>query len=65
MFLIFGLGRPDVLPVDDLGFRAAVRRHYGLAALLLLPGRPNQANGLIVHSHARRSQRVQLTTCRC
>ncbi len=32
MFLIFSLGRPDVLPVDDLGFRAAVRRHYGLPA---------------------------------
>ena len=33
MFLIFSLGRPDVLPVDDLGFRAAVRRHYGRAEL--------------------------------
>jgi DNA-3-methyladenine glycosylase II len=33
MFLIFSLGRPDVLPVDDLGFRSAVRRQYGLAAL--------------------------------
>ncbi len=33
MFLMFSLGRPDVLPVDDLGFRAAVRRHYGHAAL--------------------------------
>src|SRR5439155_20781350 len=33
MFLIFSLGRPDVLPVDDLGFRTAVKRHYGLAAL--------------------------------
>jgi DNA-3-methyladenine glycosylase II len=33
MFLIFSLGRPDVLPVDDLGFRAGVRRHYGYAAL--------------------------------
>ena len=28
MFLMFSLGRPDVLPVDDLGFRAAVMRHY-------------------------------------
>lgn len=26
MFLIFSLGRPDVLPVDDLGLRAAVKR---------------------------------------
>src|SRR3954453_656513 len=33
MFLIFSLGRPDVLPVDDLGFRAGVRRHYGYAEL--------------------------------
>jgi DNA-3-methyladenine glycosylase II len=33
MFLIFSLGRPDVLPVDDLGLRAAVQQAYGLAAL--------------------------------
>ena len=33
MFLIFSLGRPDVLPVADLGLRAAVRLHYGLAEL--------------------------------
>lgn len=33
MFLIFSLGRADVLPVGDLGFRAALRRHYGLAEL--------------------------------
>jgi DNA-3-methyladenine glycosylase II len=33
MFLIFSLGRPDVLPVEDFGLRAAVRRHYGLADL--------------------------------
>ena len=33
MFLIFSLARPDVLPVDDLGCRAAVKRHYGLAKL--------------------------------
>jgi DNA-3-methyladenine glycosylase II len=30
MFLIFKLGRPDVWPVDDLGIRNAVKRHYGL-----------------------------------
>ncbi|MCS6802198.1 MAG: DNA-3-methyladenine glycosylase [Chloroflexota bacterium] len=29
MFLIFALGREDVLPLDDYGFRAAVRRLYG------------------------------------
>jgi DNA-3-methyladenine glycosylase II len=38
MVLIFGLGRPDVLPVDDLGVRAAVRRHYALEEL------PNRAS---------------------
>jgi DNA-3-methyladenine glycosylase II len=30
MVLIFTLGRPDVLPVDDLGLRVAVQRAYGL-----------------------------------
>lgn len=30
MFLIFKLGRPDVLPVDDLGIRNAIRRAYGI-----------------------------------
>lgn len=29
MFLIFSLGRLDVLPVDDLGFRVGVQRQYG------------------------------------
>ena len=33
MFLIFHLGRPDVLPVGDLGTRAAVRNVYGLDEL--------------------------------
>lgn len=33
MFLIFSLARPDVLPVTDLGLRAGVQRHYGLAEL--------------------------------
>jgi DNA-3-methyladenine glycosylase II len=31
MFLIFSLGRLDVLAVDDLGLRVGVQRHYGLA----------------------------------
>jgi DNA-3-methyladenine glycosylase II len=31
MFLMFHLGRPDVLPVGDLGIRRAIREHYGLA----------------------------------
>lgn len=33
MFLIFGLGRPDVLPVGDYGLRAGARRLYGLETL--------------------------------
>jgi methylated-DNA-[protein]-cysteine S-methyltransferase len=33
MLLIFELGRPDVLPVDDLGIRKAVQKVYGLRAL--------------------------------
>ena len=31
MFLIFSLGRLDVLPVDDLGLRLGVKDLYGLA----------------------------------
>jgi DNA-3-methyladenine glycosylase II len=33
MFLIFHLGRPDVLPVGDLGIRRAVQIGYGLDEL--------------------------------
>jgi len=33
MFLIFSLGRLDVLPVDDLGVRAAIKDLYGLEDL--------------------------------
>ncbi len=33
MLLIFGLGRPDVLPVGDFGIRKAMQQVYGLAAL--------------------------------
>ena len=33
MVLMFTLGRPDVLPVDDYGFRRAVQLHYGMRAL--------------------------------
>jgi DNA-3-methyladenine glycosylase II len=33
MFLMFHLGRPDVLPVGDLGIRRAVERLYGLETL--------------------------------
>ena len=30
MFLIFSLGRLDVLPVDDWGLRSGVKKHYEL-----------------------------------
>jgi DNA-3-methyladenine glycosylase II len=30
MFLMFGIGRPDVLPVGDFGFRTAVKKQFGL-----------------------------------
>jgi DNA-3-methyladenine glycosylase II len=33
MFLIFALRRPNILPVGDLGIRAAIRRAYGKAEL--------------------------------
>ncbi len=33
MFLMFALKRPDVLPVGDLGVRAAMKRAYGLDEL--------------------------------
>lgn len=33
MFLIFALNRPDVLPTGDLGVRAGIRTHFGLAEL--------------------------------
>ena len=33
MFLIFALGRPDVLPTADLGIRAAMKKQYGLPDL--------------------------------
>jgi len=33
MFMIFGLGRLDVLPVGDLGIRKAIMNNYGLATL--------------------------------
>src|SRR5581483_1533783 len=33
MFLMFHLGRPDVLPVGDLGVRRAIMIRYGLEAL--------------------------------
>ena len=48
MFLMFHLGRPDVLPVGDLGLRSAVKRAYRVRGVptparlekLAAPGRP-------------------------
>lgn len=37
MFLMFSLGRLNILPVGDLGIRKAIERAYGLSAL---PGAP-------------------------
>ncbi|HEU4760648.1 MAG TPA: hypothetical protein VFT91_11805, partial [Dehalococcoidia bacterium] len=42
MFLIFSLGRPDVLPVDDLGVRRGFQRTYSLADLAT----PEEMRGL-------------------
>ena len=33
MFLMFALGRPDVLPTGDLGVKKGMQRHFGLNAL--------------------------------
>jgi DNA-3-methyladenine glycosylase II len=30
MFLIFRLGRPNVFPIDDMGFRNAITKNYGI-----------------------------------
>jgi DNA-3-methyladenine glycosylase II len=51
MFLIFHLGRPDVLPVGDLGIRRAVQEQYRLDGLpdaaelerIAEPWRPNRS----------------------
>lgn len=33
MFLLFTLGRPDILPVDDLGIQTSIRKVYSLRKL--------------------------------
>jgi DNA-3-methyladenine glycosylase II len=51
MFLIFALNRPDVLPVGDLGVRAALRDRHGLAEL----PRPSECPPLAEHWRPYRS----------
>lgn len=56
MFLLFGLGRGDVLSTGDLGIRAAVRRLYGLPQLpspeelrrLAEPWRPHRSVAMLL-----------------
>jgi DNA-3-methyladenine glycosylase II len=56
MFLLFQLGRPDVLPVGDLGVRRAVERAYGLPDLpsaaelvaLAEPWRPHRSTAALL-----------------
>lgn len=45
MVLIFTLGRPDVLPAEDLALRVAVQREYGLAERPLRPETEALAQG--------------------
>lgn len=33
MFLMFGISRPDILPVGDYGLRAGVKKEFGLKEL--------------------------------
>jgi DNA-3-methyladenine glycosylase II len=60
IFLMFTLGRPDVLAVGDLGIRRAVQRAYGLAELpstdeltrLAEPWRPYRTAACLVLWHS-------------
>ena len=55
MFLMFHLGRPDVLPVGDLGIRKAIQVNYGLRELpkaaqmeqIAEPWRPHRTLGCL------------------
>lgn len=51
MFLMFNLGRPDVMPADDLGVQNAVRRHYRMRQ------RPNRKR-LLKHAERWRPYRT-------
>jgi DNA-3-methyladenine glycosylase II len=60
MFLMFELGRPDVLAVGDLGIRRAVERAYGLPGLpsaaeltaLAEPWRPYRTHACLLLWHS-------------
>ncbi|MGB8411598.1 MAG: DNA-3-methyladenine glycosylase [Candidatus Binatus sp.] len=51
IFLMFNLGRPDVMPADDLGVRNAVQRHYRMRQ------RPNRKR-LLKHAERWRPYRT-------
>jgi DNA-3-methyladenine glycosylase II len=51
IFLMFHLGRPDVMPADDLGVQNAVRRHYRMRQ------RPNRKR-LLKHAERWRPYRT-------
>ncbi len=51
MFLMFNLGRPDVMPADDLGVQNAIRRHYRMRQ------RPNRKR-LLKHAERWRPYRT-------
>ncbi|HEV2169939.1 MAG TPA: DNA-3-methyladenine glycosylase [Candidatus Binatus sp.] len=51
MFLMFNLGRPDVMPADDLGVQNAIKRHYRMCQ------RPNRKR-LLKHAERWRPYRT-------
>jgi DNA-3-methyladenine glycosylase II len=51
MFLMFALQRPNVLPVGDLGVRAAMKKAYGLAEL----PKPDEMESIAAAWHPYRS----------
>jgi DNA-3-methyladenine glycosylase II len=51
MFLMFALQRPNVLPVGDLGVRAAMKKAYGLAEL----PKPQEMESIAARWHPYRS----------
>jgi len=70
MFLLFGLNRPDVLPVGDLGVRRGMQLRFGLSELpdprhmetLAAPWRPFRSIGSwymwrVVEEHTSRARR--------